>query len=178
MKRTKSFNPRTPRQKATRNSSGPAEPANQGRHEYACKICAHSQRGEIEADFVGWKSPISIAVEYGLADRASVYRHAHAVGLFAKRQRNIRAALEKLIEKAGEVEVNASAIVGAVQAYSKINAEGQWIDRVQGVNMNELFGRMTRQELETYARDGKLPHWFEAAHAATGKDSQEGREDA
>jgi hypothetical protein len=40
-------------------------------------------------------------MEYGLADRASVYRHAHALGLFAKRQRNIPAALEKNIEKVG-----------------------------------------------------------------------------
>ena len=31
----------------------------------------------------------SIAEEYGLADRASIYRHAHALGLFPKRQRNI-----------------------------------------------------------------------------------------
>jgi hypothetical protein len=37
--------------------------------------------GEIEADFISWRSPTAIAQEYGLADRASVYRHAHALGL-------------------------------------------------------------------------------------------------
>jgi len=38
---------------------------------------------------------------------AAAYRHAHARGLFAKRQRNVRAALERIIEHAGDVEVTA-----------------------------------------------------------------------
>jgi len=29
-------------------------------------ICAHAQREAIEADFVAWKSPATIATEYGL----------------------------------------------------------------------------------------------------------------
>ena len=36
----------------------------------------------------------------------------------------MRAALEHIIERAGEVEVNASSVVAAVQAYAKINAQG------------------------------------------------------
>src|SRR5205807_5217812 len=93
-------------------------PVNAGRHAAECKICAHPQRDEIERDFVSWRSPASIAKQYHLANRASVYRHAHAFGLFPKRQRNVRAALEKIIEHAGEVEVNAAAIVSAVTAYA------------------------------------------------------------
>jgi hypothetical protein len=58
------------------------------------------------------------------SDSASVYRHAHALELFQKRQRNVRAALERIIEKAGEVDVTASAVVAAVQAYAKINSAG------------------------------------------------------
>jgi hypothetical protein len=54
-------------------------------------------------------------------------------------QRNVRAAIERIIEKAGEVEVTASAVVGVVQAYAKINANGQWVDQSQQVNLNELF---------------------------------------
>jgi len=136
-------------------------------HTRQCSICQHSEREEIERDFISWKSPITIAIDYGLADRASVYRHAHALNLFAKRQRNIRAALEKLIEKAGDVEVNASAVVGAVQAYAKINARGQWVDRTEQVSLNELFERMTKEELTAYAREGTLPDWFEQTLAAT-----------
>jgi hypothetical protein len=123
----------------------------------------HTQCAAIEADFVSWRSPAAIASEYGLADRTSVYRHAHAVGLFAKRQRNIRAALERIIERAGDVEVTASAVVSAVQAYSKINSAGQWIDRSEQVGLNDLFDRMSTEELERYAQDGTLPGWFRTA---------------
>jgi hypothetical protein len=66
--------------------------------------------GRIESDFISWRSPAAIAQDYGLADRTSVYRHAHALGLFPKRQRNVRAALEKIIERAGEVDVTAPAV--------------------------------------------------------------------
>jgi hypothetical protein len=138
-----------------------------GRHRRNCTICAHANCDEIEAAYVGWASPAVIAEEYGLADRSSVYRHARALGLNEKRQRNIRAALERIIEKAGEVDVTASAAVAAIQAYSKINSAGQWIDRSEQVNLNDLFERMTTEELESYAQDGTLPRWFGAATVST-----------
>ena len=129
------------------------------RHESQCTICAHPQREEIDRDFVSWASSTTIAKTYKLA-RTSLYRHAHATGLFPKRQKNVRTALEKIIERASEVKANAAAVVSAVQAYAKINAKGQWIDRSETVNLNKLFDRMTRDELEAYARDGTLPIWF------------------
>ena len=130
------------------------------------------QRGEIEDAFIGWRSPAAIADEYGLADRASIYRHAHALGLFLKRQRNIRAALERIIEKVSEVDVTASAVVAAVQAYAKINSAGEWIDRTGTVSMNDLFDRMSTQELEAYARTGELPGWFKATVGATAENGE------
>jgi hypothetical protein len=136
------------------------ESANLRRHKKQCTLCAHPDCEQIERDFVGWKSPIAIAAEHGLANRETVYRHAHALGLFAKRQRNVRAALERMIEKSDSVEVSSSAVVAAIQAYAKINAQGQWVDRTEYVNLNELFEKMTKQELETYAQSGKLPGWF------------------
>lgn len=139
-----------------------------------CSVCRHEQRQEIESAFVGWRSPSGIAEEFALSDRASVYRHAHAVGLFEKRRRNIRAALERIIEKAGDVDVTASAVVSAVQAYAKINAAGEWIDRTETVSMNDLFDRMTAQELEAYAQTGALPGWFRTTVGATGGDSHTG----
>jgi hypothetical protein len=144
-----------------------------GRHQRNCSVCAHQQREEIETAFIGWRSPAAIAEEYGLADRASVYRHAHALGLFPKRQKNIRAALERIIEKAGEVDVTASAVVSAVQAYAKINSAGEWIDRTESVSLNDLFDRMSTQELESYAQTGALPGWFKATVGATEGDSPE-----
>ena len=151
---------------------GPEEPINPGRHAAECKICAHPLREEIERDFINWRSPASIAKHYKLANRASVYRHAHAFGLFPKRQRNVRAALEKIIERAGEVDVTAPAVVAAVQAYSKINASGQWIDRSEHVDLNALFEKMTAQELEAYAQSGTLPAWFTGTVGATASDGQ------
>ena len=38
------------------------------------------------------------AQDYGLT-AVSIYRHAHASGLFAKRDRNIRAGLARIIER-------------------------------------------------------------------------------
>jgi hypothetical protein len=107
--------------------------------------------------FIAWGSPAAIAKEYRVSDRSSIYRHAHALGLFAKRQQDIRAARERIIEKASEVDVTAAAVVAAVQAYGKINSMSQWIDRTETVDLNELFDRMTREELEAYAHDGTLP---------------------
>ena len=98
-----------------------------GRHKRVCSVCRHAQRQEIEADFIGWRSPAVIATEHGLADRASVYRHAHALGLFSQRQRNVRAALERIIEKAADVEVSASSVVAAVRAEQ--NQCGGSVDR-------------------------------------------------
>jgi hypothetical protein len=138
-----------------------------------CTICKNPQCEDIERDFVNWCSPAKIAKKYRLSDRGTVYRHAHAFGLFAKRRRNVRAALEHIIERAGDVEVNASSVVAAVQAYSKINAQGQWVDRKETVNLHELFERMSERELESYARDGKLPGWFSQTVDATDGVSQE-----
>ena len=151
------------------------KPANLGRHAAECKICSHPQREEIERDFIGWRSPAGIAKDYKLRNRASVYRHAHALDLFPKRQRNVRAALEKLIERAGEVEVNAAAVVSAVSAYARINAAGQWVERSEHVDLNQLFGRMTADELEEYAREGNLPGWFSSiTEGATTSSSPKG----
>ncbi len=137
-----------------------------GRHRRTCSVCAHKQREELENAFISWRSPAAIAEEFGLSDRASVYRHAHALGLFPKRQRNVRTALERIIEKAGEVEVTASAVVAAVQAYAKINSAGEWVDRTETVSMNDLFERMSTEELEAYAQSGALPDWFRATVGA------------
>ena len=102
---------------------------NRGRHEAECRICRHNKRDDIERAFINWRSPAHIAEEYGLTDRSTVYRHAHAFDLFEKRKRNVRAALEAIIERAHEVEVTASVVVAAVQAYAKINDAGKWIER-------------------------------------------------
>src|ERR1019366_2231810 len=113
----------------------------------------------IEADFVSWQSPGELALQYRIT-RNAIYRHAHAFGLFSRRNRNIRAALGQIIEQAGRFPVTGQSVVAAIAVLSKINAQGQWIDRSEMVSLNSLFERMSQKELEEYARDGTLPQWF------------------
>jgi hypothetical protein len=115
---------------------GSGKQVNLGRHEHNCTVCAHPEREEIERDFIDWKSPSQIAIDHGLTDRKSIYRHAHAFGLFPRRDRNIRAALVRIVERASEVEPTAQAVVAAVQAYAKINSRGHWIERSEQLNLN------------------------------------------
>jgi hypothetical protein len=86
------------------------ESSSLGRHEHHCTVCTHAKREEIDLAFVNWTSPARISREYRVS-RDSIYRHARALLLFEKRRRNIRMALEKIIEKAGEVNVGAAAVV-------------------------------------------------------------------
>jgi hypothetical protein len=147
-------------------SIAPATP-NLARHKRECRICAHPSREEIERDFVAWKSPARIASEYKFPNRSTVYRHAHAVGLFPRRARNLRAALERIIERVDDVPVNAAAVVHAIATYARINAQGQLVERSEQVYLHDLFARMTPEELESYAEDGTLPQWFNRALGAT-----------
>jgi len=143
-----------------------------GRHEAGCKVCANPDREQIEAEWCAWANTSELAKQYGLS-RDSLYRHAAAFNLHERRARNLRAALERIIEQADGVTVNAAAVVSAIQAYAKINSAGQWVDRTEQVNLNDLFSRMSAQELEAYARDGTLPEWFTSIVGATPSDSQE-----
>jgi hypothetical protein len=97
-------------------------------HQRRCTICNHPQCYYIELDFLDWRSPAAIAKRYGIRDRASLYRHAHATGLFAYRRRNIAMALDNIIERADEVKITGSAVIRAVRARTRISDEGEWVD--------------------------------------------------
>jgi hypothetical protein len=133
-----------------------------GRHENLCGICNHEDRKEIEREFLSWRSPESIVAEFGLGNRATVYRHAHAFGLLDKRRKNVRAALERMIERGDGVELTAAAVVSAITAYAKINSAGQFVERTEQIDLNRLFEQMTKEEIDTYAKNGTLPGWFRA----------------
>jgi hypothetical protein len=173
----KNFQPKEgvmPTSRKTKAPTDSGKPVNLGRHAAECKICAHASCTEIEQEFVNWAGANQIAKLYGVS-RDGIYRHAHALDLFRKRQRNIRAALEKIIERAAEVDVNAASVVAAVSAYAKINGRGEWIERAETLNLNDLFERVTAPELEAYAADGILPSWFETTVGATPASSERER---
>ncbi len=130
-----------------------------------CRICKHPRREEIEADFVTWRSAKAIAREFKLGNGypTGLYRHARALGLFEERGRNLRAALGLIIERAGKVRPATAAVVAAVEAYARINAEGCWTQPLDAIHLVDLFDCMTAEELEAYRRDGVLPRWFQKA---------------
>ncbi len=138
----------------------------QERHARDCKVCKHQEREAIEQEWISWGDTTQIAKDYSLS-RNSIYRHAEMMGLYAKRDRNIRAALGRIIEKAGSVDVTSAAVVSAIQAYAKINANGEWVDRVEHVDLKAVFDRMSREELDLYAKHGTLPPWTREFLGAT-----------
>src|SRR6266446_4822917 len=52
--------------------------------------------------------------------------------------------------------------IGKICDVQKQAAEelGQWVKRSETVDLNQLFERMSREELDHYAKDGTLPDWF------------------
>lgn len=105
-----------------------AHRVNLARHAARCRVCNHPSRLAIEFDFLNWRNPFDLAQSYGLLNISSIYRHAHATGLFGRRRLNIRFALERMVERVGEVPVTASAILRSVHAITRINDAGEWVD--------------------------------------------------
>ena len=107
--------------------SQPKPRAAMGPHTRRCNVCRHPDRKAIEHEFLRWRSPDKIAREYGIPDHSSIYRHVHATGIFARRRKAVRVALESVIECAEIVKVTAASVVKAVYAYTHINEFGEWI---------------------------------------------------
>ena len=147
-------------------------------HRAHCSVCSHPQCEEIEREYISWKSPAKIAGEFELRDRSAVYRHARALDLGPKRARNIRAALERMIEKADDVAMTASSAIQAIALYSKINARGEFLERDDQVGTHELFEEMDHDELAAYAKDGTLPSWVPPLKIGNGPQGTGGCEDA
>lgn len=97
-------------------------------HQYRCAVCKHSQRAAIEEAFIRWHNVTWIKDDFKLPNRNSIYRHAHAFGLFERRRANLRYALEHIIEEAERVRPTASAVIDAVRAYAHIDSDGYWIE--------------------------------------------------
>ncbi|MDE3170175.1 MAG: hypothetical protein KGL75_08530 [Acidobacteriota bacterium] len=98
------------------------------RHDRRCCVCRHRRRAEIESEFLRWRSAESIAKEYGIAHHSSIYRHAHANGLFAERATHLRLALSPIIEQAAVVPVTADSIIRAVALCARLTDDGEWIN--------------------------------------------------
>lgn len=132
---------------------------NADRHSRDCSICRHPERDAIETELINWQTVTKIAKRFRVA-RSSLYRHVAALSLLEKRDRNIRGALVRIIEKATTVHVTAAAVVSACMVLAKLDDDQRLVDRVQISTNSSDFDRMTRAELEAYAQTGVLPPWF------------------
>jgi len=109
--------------------SGPETPPDFSRHPRRCTVCSHPDRDAIEGDFIRWRSPDQIARDYHLADRVSVYRHAHYAGLFQRRKRQVARVLESLLESADSCPIEAAdMIIRATRLYVRLNEHGEWTE--------------------------------------------------
>lgn len=98
------------------------------RHQRKCTICHHADREEIEQMFLHWFSASSIYRRFLLKDRSSIYDHAHAAGLYSRRRKNMRCALENIIERSDECPISSNGIVRAIKAYCSLTDSGEWIE--------------------------------------------------
>jgi hypothetical protein len=138
------------------------------RHARNCRVCRHRERHAIEANFVAWQSPSRIARSYRV-QRSTLYLHAAAVGLLDERARNVQAALCNFIERSHNVRPTGASFVAAVVALSKLNAEGQSIERISLSRGAEKFANFSRGELEDFVNNGVLPSWLTATRDASAR---------
>ena len=112
--------------KKTKNlvESGPE--AELDRHRRLCTICNHPDREAIEEAFLQWRSVYCIRLEFHISCPSAIYRHAHATGLFARRSRRFRFALEHIIEHADHTKPTCDTIIRAIRAYSLLDDDGKW----------------------------------------------------
>ncbi|HKS80051.1 MAG TPA: hypothetical protein VJR23_00975 [Candidatus Acidoferrales bacterium] len=120
--------PKRPTPPPQRPSEVPVRLSRLERHAIKCRICRHSRREEIELAFLRWHSAKHIAFYFNLRDRHSVYRHARELKLFERRNRNLRAALENLIEKSATCQVSGETVIHAIRAYACMTDYVKWVE--------------------------------------------------
>jgi hypothetical protein len=104
-------------------------PPDFSRHARRCVVCAHPDRDAIEGDFIRWSSPSAMAKTYKIADRASIYRHAHSTGLFDRRKREVGRVLETVLENVEQCPVESfDTIIRAARLYTRLDNTGTWVE--------------------------------------------------
>ncbi len=97
------------------------------RHQRKCVICHHPDRDEIEELFLNWHQPHATASLFEVSSR-SLYRHAHATGLYAARQGNLRSVLDRILEDAERAKITGDCIIRAVRAYTCLTDNNKWVE--------------------------------------------------
>jgi hypothetical protein len=114
------------------------------RHSRKCAICTHPDREAIDEAFLHWsrrvwaddsaqQNIVQIVKNYDVPSLSSLYRHAHATGLWLRRRTKIRFALDRIIEKAGETKPNAYAVIRAIQISCRFADDGTYTEPTKQV---------------------------------------------
>lgn len=119
---------RAPRRTSRKPARNEPRLSSRARHEAHCGIRGTDCQEEIDEAFVHWHSVAKIAEDYRI-ERRAIYRHAHATGLFPRRDRNLRRALGLIIHRAESAEhVTADSVIRAVRTLAHINDAGEWVN--------------------------------------------------
>ncbi|MGA8409546.1 MAG: hypothetical protein WB680_20410, partial [Candidatus Acidiferrales bacterium] len=153
--------PRSSRKKAAHGQPRPRAPRREltalERHERKCVICANPYRDTIESYFLHWYPPHRIAEEFDIPEVRYIYRHAHATGLMQHRRKTMRDSLEYIVERARDVVPTADAVIRAVQACSRINAQGEWVDPPKQVIFSSDVQRRASSDVQRRSANGPAP---------------------
>ena len=115
------------------------------RHSRKCLICSHPDRDAIEGEFIRWRSPHKIARDYNVADRASIYRHAHAANLFEARRRQVARVLESYLETIDDnPPADFDPVTRAVRVYAHLNANGDWFEPLRSLHITHSQSPQSR----------------------------------
>jgi len=150
---------------------------NLGRHAAQCTICNSPYRQYIEESWLEWRSTDTLAKAYGVS-RDSIYRHAHATGLYNKRRQNLMTAAERIIERWEYTYYNGSTVLGAIKLLWQMQGAERPVQPGQDPHAKELARGMSKGEGEAHAQDGSVPEPLPVASAATPNDSQEGEKES
>lgn len=126
-----------------------------GRHKAQCSVCKHTQREEIEEAWLNWTGLATIEFKYKVS-RDSVYRHAHALGLFSKRRRSLIPAYERIIERGDTVNYNGSNIIAALRALEELIQAEKEAEAAQAADPKPVFEETSAKESDNGAVGGSV----------------------
>jgi hypothetical protein len=134
------------------------DPPDLERHSRRCMVCSHPDRDAIEGEFIRWRSPHKIARDYAIADRNSIYRHAHATNLFEERRRQIGRVLESYLETIDDCPpADFDPVTRAVRVYAHLNANGAWVEPPRTLRILTSREPWPGEDVSTHSTDPAPP---------------------
>lgn len=158
---------------------------NLGRHQAQCTICRHPDCEEIEEAWIAWGYTGQIAKDFDVS-RDSIYRHARAVNLYAKRRENSNMICEKVLERVDWIQFSGSNYISMLKLYLKIHPaekeaeaarpsdpktfQPETTPKVEASGWDGLFGNLVQETASTIPQGSQGD--TQAQQSAEGKSIQ------